>query len=130
MKQNKALTAALVLSLLGSTAMAGYSSRTHDGGRPTVTVKSTQDEQVTFQVNIPNSEKHDLQIIVRDADGNALFREFVTRENYSKSFVVNSFEAEKVKFEVFDGKQLIMQNTYKMAKKVEETVNVSLEAGK
>jgi hypothetical protein len=136
MKQNKtslahkALSAALVLSLLGSPAMAGYSSHTHDGGRPTITVKSAQDEQVTFQVNVPNAEKLDIQIVIRDADGNALFREFVTKENYSKSFVINSAEAEKVKFEVFEGKKLIMENTYKLVKKLEETVNVSLEAGK
>lgn len=127
---NKALSAALVLSLLGSPAMAGYSSLTHDGGRPTITVKSAQDEQVTFQVAIPNAEKQDLQIVIRDAEGNALFREFVSKENYTKSFVINSAEAEKVKFEVFEGKKLIMENTYRLVKKLEETVNVSLEAGK
>lgn len=136
MKQNKAsiahkaLSAALVLSLLGSPAMAGYSSLTHDGGRPTITVQSAKDEQVTFQVSIPNGEKQELQVVIRDAEGNALFREFVSKENYTKSFVINSADAEKVKFEVFEGKKLVMENTFKLVKKLEETVNVSLEAGK
>ena len=132
MKQNKAsiahkaLSAALILSLLGSPAMAGYSSHSHDGGRPTVTVKSAKDEIVSFEVAAPNAEKQDLQVVIKDADGIVIYREFVKDANYQKVFQISTADAEKVKFEVFQDKKLILQNTYRLTRRVEETLDVQL----
>jgi len=136
MKQNKAsiahkaLSAALILSLLGSPAMAGFSSHSHDGGRPTVTVKSAKDEIVSFEVAVPNAEKQDLQVVIKDADGTVIFREFVKDANYQKVFQISTADAEKVKFEVFQDKKLVLQNTYRLTRRVEETLDVQLVTAK
>jgi hypothetical protein len=127
---NKALSAAIVLSLLGTPALAAYRGQSHDGGRPTITVKSAQDEQVTFEVNVPNAEKQSMQVVIRDAEGNAIYRESASAANYTKTFVFSATEAEKLKFEVYEGKKLVMTNTYRTVRKFEETIDVSLEAGK
>jgi len=136
MKQNKAsiahkaLSAALILSLLGSPAMAGYSSHSQDGGRPTVTVKSAQDEIVSFEVAVPNADKQDIQVVIKDAEGTVIFREFVKDANYQKVFQISSNDAEKVKFEVFQSKKLVLENTYRLTRRVEETMDVQLVAVK
>jgi hypothetical protein len=136
MKQNtasiarKALSAALILSLLGSPAMAGYSSLSQDGGTPTVTVTSAKDEMVAFQVAVPNADRQDLQVVIRDADGSVIFREFVKDANYSKVFHINTTDSDKVKFEVFQGKKLILDNTFRLTRKFEEKLDVQLVAAK
>jgi hypothetical protein len=136
MKQNKAsiahkaLSAALILSLLGSPAMAGYSSLSHDGGRPTVTVKSAQDEIVSFEVAVPNADRQDLQVVIKDADGIVIFREFVKDANYQKVFQISSADAEKVKFEVYQDKKLVLENTYRLSRRVVESLDVQLVTAK
>jgi hypothetical protein len=122
----KALSAALILSLIGSPAMAGYKTLTHDSERPTVTVMSAKDEVVSFQVAIRNADKEDLQVVIRDADGTVIFREFVKYANYQKVFQISAIDAEKVKFEVFQSKKLVLENTYKLNRKVEEKLDVQL----
>jgi hypothetical protein len=136
MKQNKAsiahkaLSAALILSLLGSPAMAGYGSLSHDGGRPTVTVKSAQDEIVSFEVAVPNADRQDLQVVIKDADGIVIFREFVKDANYQKVFQISSADAEKVKFEVYQDKKLVLENTYRLSRRVVESLDVQLVTAK
>ena len=122
----KALSAALILSLIGSPAMAGYKSLTHDTERPTVTVKSAKDEVVSFMVSIPNADRLDLQVVIRDAEGTVIFREFVKDANYQKVFQVNTIDSEKVKFELFQDKKLVLENTYKLSRKMEEKLDVQL----
>jgi len=122
----KALSAALILSLIGSPAMAGYKSLNHDSERPSVTVKSAKDEVVSFVVSIPNADKEDLQVVIRDAEGTVIFREFVKDANYQKVFQINTADAEKVKFEVFQSKKLVLENTYKLNRKMEEKLDVQL----
>jgi hypothetical protein len=122
----KALSAALILSLIGSPAMAGYKGLNHDSERPTVTVQSAKDEVVSFVVAIPNADRQDLQVVIRDAEGTVIFREFVKDANYQKVFQVNTADAEKVKFEVFQSRKLVLENTYKLSRKVEEKLDVQL----
>ena len=122
----KALSAALVLSLIGSPAMAGYKSLNHSSERPTVTVQSAKDEVVSFVVAITNADRQDLQVVIRDAEGTVIFREFVKDANYQKVFQVNTADAEKVKFEVFQSRKLVLENTYKLSRKVEEKLDVQL----
>jgi hypothetical protein len=122
---NKALSAALALTLLGTTAMAGE-KRHNDDGAATISVKSNTDGNVTFLVAVPNANKADLQVVIRDNDGNVLYREFVKDANYAKAFEVHTTDIEKVKFEVFKSRKLVLDNTYRLDKKVEETLDVQL----
>jgi hypothetical protein len=122
----KALSAALILSLIGSPAMAGYKTLTHDSERPTVTVMSAKDEVVSFALAVRNADKEDLQVVIRDAEGTVIFREFVKDANYRKVFQINTADAEKVKFEVFQSKKLVLENTYTLSRKMEEKLDVQL----
>jgi hypothetical protein len=122
----KALSAALILSLIGSPAMAGYKTFTHDSERPTVTVMSAKDEVVSFALAVRNADKEDLQVVIRDAEGTVIFREFVKDANYRKVFQINTADAEKVKYEVFQSKKLVLENTYTLSRKMEEKLDVQL----
>jgi hypothetical protein len=122
---NKALSAALALTLLGTTAMASE-KRHSDDGAATISVKSNEAGAVTFVVAVPNANKSDLQVVIRDNDGNVLFREFVKDANYAKAFEVHTADIDKVKFEVFKSRKLVLDNTYRLDKKVEEKLDVQL----
>ena len=122
---NKALSAALALTLLGTTAMAGE-KRHSDDGAASISVKSNTAGAVTFLVAVPNEAKADLQVVIRDNDGNVLYREFVKDANYAKAFEVHTADIDKVKFEVFKSRKLVLDNTYRLDKKVEEKLDVQL----
>jgi hypothetical protein len=127
--RNKALSAALALSLLGTTAMATEKVNA-DGGAPSISVTSHVAGSVTFLVAVPNAEKSDLQVVIRDHEGNVLYREFVKDANYAKAFEVRTADVDKVKFEVFKSRKLVLDNTYRLDKKVEEKLDVQLVSAK
>ena len=122
---NKALSAALALTLLGTTAFAGETLRSDDG-TPSISVKSSTAGAVSFLVAVPNATQADLQVVIRDNDGNVLYREFVKDANYAKVFEVQTADIDKVKFEVFKSRKLVIDNTYRLDKKVEEKLDVQL----
>ena len=119
---NKAFIALFVLSLATYTSMAGI----HISGIPTVTVSSAKSDAVSFLMDIPNLEKQNLQVVIRDEDGRIIFREFISKSAYRKVFQINPSDVEKVKFEVLDGKNSLLNNTYHLVRKVEEKMDVQL----
>jgi hypothetical protein len=127
--RNKALSAALALSLLGTTAMATEKVIT-DGGAPSISVKSSDAGSVSFLVAVPNSGKSDLQVVIRDHEGNVLYRESIKVANYARVFEVQTADVEKVKFEVFQSSKKVLDNTYRLDKKVEESLDVQLVSAK
>ena len=63
--------------------------------------------QLLFQLNFAgNAENNEFTIIIRDENGNTLYRENIKGENFSKSFLLNADELgdEKLQFEIINKK--------------------------
>jgi hypothetical protein len=94
-----------VFSVMAAPFAAVASDSTQNRAMPVVELKQVGNinDQPIFQLTYSgNTQQDEFTIVIRDANGNSLYRETIKAENFTKKFLFNKEEIsdEKLRFEI------------------------------
>ena len=81
-----------VFTVAASTAIANDSSRVNKTIPVELKLVGNVNDQPIFQLSYTGTEQDEFTIVLRDEDGNALYRENIKGEGFTKKFLLNKEE--------------------------------------
>ena len=124
-KTAKALAAFLIFTGLVSTSVKGQASEDAVLDITTsIKVKEFTGNTVSLDFTAFNTSKSPYQLFIRDADGTIVYRELIRGQQYDKRFNLDLEEFEKFTIEVIQGEKNIDVKTIKVARRIDEKVDV------
>ena len=81
-----------VFTVAASTAIANDSSRVNKTIPVELKLVGNVNDQPIFQLSYAGTEQDEFTIVLRDEDGNALYRENIKGEGFTKKFLLNKEE--------------------------------------
>lgn len=124
-KTVKALAAFLIFTALVSGNVNAQSSDVTVRDITTgVKVKEFNGNSLSLDFTAFNISKTPYQLFIRDADGTIIYRELIQEQQYDKRFNMNLEEFESFSIDIVQGKKPIDVKTIKVARRVEEKVDV------
>lgn len=89
-----------------------------------VKVKEFNGNSLSFDFTAFNISKTPYQLFIRDADGTIIYRELIQDQQYDKRFNLNLEDFETFSIDIVQGKKSVDVKTIKVARRVEEKVDV------